>query len=147
MCVGVICSCMPCLSGMLRHHLPPYEKMKSLLYARLNSVRTIVTRHGGSQSSYIEPKPNHNNQQLQWRDESDPALAPREPKSSICSYPDTHHMGDRTTTRTYINGGKNDPNDHVGGPGIHLRYDLQQSWFDASKSEISSMRSSHLSHV
>lgn len=147
MCVGVICSCMPCLSGMLRHHLPPYEKMKSLLYIRLNSIRAIVTRHDGSQSSYIEQKPNSINQQLQWRDESNTALAPREPTTSACSYPDTNHMGDRNTTRTYINGGKNDPNDHVGGRGIHLRYDLQQSWFDASKSENSSMRTSHLSHV
>lgn len=147
MCVGVICSCMPCFSGMLRHHLPPYEKMKSLLYVRLNSIRTIVTRHGRSQSSYVEPKPNHNNQQLQWRDESDTSLAPREAKTSIRSYPDTKHMGDAATTHTYINGGRNDQDDQAGGRGIQLRYDLQQSWFDASKSGNSSMRISQLSHV
>lgn len=147
MCVGVICSCMPCFSGMLRHHLPPYEKMKSLLYVRWNSVRTTLTRHSASRSSYIEPKPNHNSQQLQWRDESDTSLAPREPKKSICSYPNTNHMGDATTTHTYINGGRDNQNDRAGGRGIHLRYDLQQSWFDASKSEDSSMTISHSSHV
>ena len=138
---------MPSLSGMLRHHLPPYEKIKSLLYVRLNSIRTLVTRQGGSQYSDSECKPQHDEQHLQSRQGSHSELAPGKPETSICSYPNTNHMEEVTTTHTYINGGKNDKNDQVGGRGIHLRYDLQQSWFDASISEDRSSRSSHLSPV
>ncbi|KAA6410958.1 MAG: hypothetical protein FRX48_05269 [Lasallia pustulata] len=146
-CVGVICSCMPCVSCMLRHHLPPYEKMKSLLYSRLSFVRTLVTTPGGSHYSNSKSKPNHKDQHGQWRDGSTIVLTTHKPKNSTHSNPNTDHMGDVKTTHTYIDGGKNDQDGQVGGRGIHLRYDLQQSWFDASRSANSSMRDSQLSPV
>ncbi|KAI9691510.1 MAG: hypothetical protein M1822_007581 [Bathelium mastoideum] len=37
--VGVICSCAPALSQTLRHHLPPYEVLRSQIYASLNLSR------------------------------------------------------------------------------------------------------------
>ena len=132
---------------MLRHHLRPYEKMKSLLYSRLSSVRTLVATPGGSRYSDSKSKPNRNDQHGQWRDGSTTVLTTHKPKKSTHSNPNTDHMGDVKTTDTYIDGGKNDQDGHVGGRGIHLRYDLQQSWFDASRSANSSMRDSQLSPV
>ena len=37
--VGVICSCAPALSQTLRHHLPPYEVLRSQIYASFNLSR------------------------------------------------------------------------------------------------------------
>lgn len=121
---------------MLRYHLPPYEKVKSLLTFYLSSVRTLVTRHGGSQCSDPESKANNDGQHPESRKGSRAVLLPGKLRASIGLSPSTNYVEkDVTTTHTYIGAGTNDQDDQVGVGAIHLRYDLQQSWLDTTKSE------------
>jgi hypothetical protein len=50
-CVGVICSCMPAFSCMLRHHLHSFERFKSGLLSPYHSFRHLLSRLSGPESA------------------------------------------------------------------------------------------------
>ncbi|MCJ1254826.1 hypothetical protein MMC24_002642 [Lignoscripta atroalba] len=140
MTIGVTCSCMPAFACMLRHHLPPYESLKSLLLSRVKSLATVLTRRTGSQCSRSDgpsttpsfsecsktftPK-THPSANVSWQS--------RDRCTSDSRTQSRYELGQMRTTRTYIKGGmRTDVHDD----GIHLKQEVQQSWIDLSPEEI-----------
>lgn len=121
MCVGVICSCMPAFSAMFRHHLHPFERLKSSLSSRFRSLRHLFSSRSGSKSSpsisesadgYLMPSSGlESSEKSKKQSKFLPALHSR--------------LGEMDTLRTYIRGGHKS---ETSEEGIHVTRDLEQGW-------------------
>lgn len=125
MCVGVICSCMPAFSFMLRHYAHSFDKLKSRLVMRYHSVRHLL-----SSPSEHELAPANSGF-------ADGCLIPcsslesseKDKKASKPPTPLHSRFGHLDTLRTFIRGGdKSEIETETSNERIRVTQDIEQGW-------------------
>ncbi|KAI9711710.1 MAG: hypothetical protein M1820_001854 [Bogoriella megaspora] len=96
--IGVICSCAPALSQTLRHHLPPYEILRSQISAGLNLSWRLRSRSTGTSTE------DASNLSAQSKDSG--ATSEYAMLSKGMNAPSVIELGNAEPTKTIISGGK-----------------------------------------
>lgn len=124
MSFGLCCVSMPALSKMLAHHQPPYEKLKSWVSQRYNSVRSNIGK-----SSLRQPLKMGNLLRMNKTDSrSHDVYLDLEHNKDANLQSDTahpqHELGPLNSVRTLIGTGRSN---RVDDSAIHYEVDLQQN--------------------
>ena len=127
-CIGVITACMPSLSRMLHHHLPPWISLKSRMSSRFNTFTRLISRGKGFMShSEAGAKTSQlgSEEKMPGGDEESHLVHLKRTPVSIDSTDLglDYELDPRETVKTYIQSG---PQRAVNEDGIYLTQELQQ---------------------
>lgn len=124
-CVGVICSCMPAFSSLLRHHFHSFQKFRSGLVLRYHSFRHLISGSSGRKST--PSKSSLNSDSVDGRRMPGSSLgSSKKTEKKLTSLPAIHSRLGRLETLRTIFGGRY--KSETSEEGILVTQDIEQGW-------------------
>lgn len=123
-CVGIICSCIPAVMVVIRHHLPQYTALKKFLASHFKIFQSLRSQ---SKSPQSKPTIQQNRQSMPLNDHLQDVQFETDKGDSSASSQASFTRTHVKTVSTYI-GTTHGKGSQIADRDIHLTHDLEQNW-------------------